>query len=106
MILQWQCSQDGAIAWIAHSKLSNVCRAPAAMTSKVLSYSLPQTSHFAIEILLNRARYDADSKCRVCPVVLNVHADLSVVCCIVRGDGNTCNQSYDSQIWRRRLNTR
>jgi len=33
----WQCSQMGAIAWMAHSKLSNVCRAPAASTKKALS---------------------------------------------------------------------
>jgi hypothetical protein len=76
MILQWQCSQDGAIAWIAHSKLSNVCRAPAAMISKLLSYSLPHTSHFAIEKLLNRASYDAVTQGRVDPVVLGVRADL------------------------------
>ena len=30
-----QCSQMGAIAWIAHSKLSKVCTAPAACTSKL-----------------------------------------------------------------------
>src|SRR5712691_3061694 len=34
---------------MAHSKLSNVCRAPAAINSKLLSYSLPQTSQVAIE---------------------------------------------------------
>src|SRR6266700_4389349 len=48
MTLHLQCSQIGAMAWIAHSKLSNVCRAPAVINSKALSYSLPQTSHFAI----------------------------------------------------------
>jgi hypothetical protein len=32
-----QCSQTGAIAWIAHSKLSKTCRAPAALTSNALS---------------------------------------------------------------------
>jgi hypothetical protein len=26
--LHWQCSQTGAIAWIAHSKLSKVCHSP------------------------------------------------------------------------------
>lgn len=33
---------------MAHSKLSNVCRSPAAVTSKLLSYSLPHTSQAAI----------------------------------------------------------
>jgi hypothetical protein len=51
--LHLQCSQMGAIAWIAHSKLSKVCRAPAAISSKLLSYSLPQTSHVAIPNLLH-----------------------------------------------------
>jgi len=37
MTLHLQCSQTGARAWIAHSKLSNVCRAPAAISSKLLS---------------------------------------------------------------------
>jgi hypothetical protein len=46
--LHLQCSQIGAIAWIAHSKLSKVWCAPAAISSKLLSYSLPQTSHVAI----------------------------------------------------------
>jgi hypothetical protein len=54
--LHLQCSQIGAIAWIAHSKLSKVCRAPAAVSSKLLSYSLPQTSQVAIGHLLHRAQ--------------------------------------------------
>src|SRR6266567_6376128 len=35
-----------------HSKLSKVCRAPAAINSKLLSYSLPQTSQVPIAHLL------------------------------------------------------
>jgi hypothetical protein len=35
--MQPQCSQRGAIRWIAHSKLSNTCTAPAACTSKLMS---------------------------------------------------------------------
>src|SRR5437764_6935329 len=45
---QSQCGQTGARAWIAHSKLSNVCRWPATTTSNALSYSFSQTSHLAI----------------------------------------------------------
>jgi hypothetical protein len=37
IILHWQCSQIGAIFWIAHSKLSKVCRTPAASTTNALS---------------------------------------------------------------------
>jgi hypothetical protein len=40
---------------MAHSKLSNVCVAPAKRTSKDLSYSLPQTSHVAISLLSSLA---------------------------------------------------
>jgi hypothetical protein len=40
--------QRGAIAWIAHSKLSNTWRSPPTMISIVLSYSLPHTSQLAI----------------------------------------------------------
>src|SRR5215207_7016359 len=48
MILQPQCSQLGASACTAHSKLSKVCESPPGMvTSNALSYSLPQTSHRA-----------------------------------------------------------
>jgi hypothetical protein len=47
--LHWQCSQIGAMAWTAHSKLSNVWRAPAASSSKLLSYWLPQTSQVAMQ---------------------------------------------------------
>src|SRR5438034_11812728 len=43
-----QCSQIGAILWMAHSKPSKVWCTPAATTSKALSYSLPQTSHRAM----------------------------------------------------------
>lgn len=53
--LHLQCSQMGAIAWIAHSRLSKVCRVPAAISTKLLSYSLPQTSHVAIPNLLQTA---------------------------------------------------
>lgn len=45
---QLHCLQMGAMAWIAHSKLSKVCRTPAASITNALSYSLPQVSHFAI----------------------------------------------------------
>jgi hypothetical protein len=51
MILQWQCAQLGARAWIAHSNESNVPEPFAACTVKALSYSLPQTSHLAMVIL-------------------------------------------------------
>src|SRR4249919_2701489 len=37
MILHWQCSQVGAIRWMAHSKLSNTWTAPAACTSKLIA---------------------------------------------------------------------
>jgi hypothetical protein len=56
--LHLQCSHIGAIAWIAHSKLSKVCRVPAAISSKLLSYSLPQTSHVAIPNLPHTALTD------------------------------------------------
>ena len=46
---QSQCGQCGARAWIAHSKLSKVCRFPSTTTSNVLSYSFSQTSHVAIQ---------------------------------------------------------
>src|SRR6266700_8138473 len=36
---------------MAHSKLSNVWVRPAIITSKLLSYSFPQTSHCAIWVL-------------------------------------------------------
>src|SRR5688572_5016309 len=44
MILHLQCSHMGASLWIAHSKLSKTCRCPAVITSKLSSYTLPQTS--------------------------------------------------------------
>ena len=34
-IFTWQCSQIGAIRWIAHSNESKTCTAPAAWTSKL-----------------------------------------------------------------------
>ena len=34
---QPQCSHTGAIAWIAHSRLSKTCCSPAALTSNALS---------------------------------------------------------------------
>jgi len=37
MIAQPQCSQRGAIAWIAHSKESKVWAAPATVISMLLS---------------------------------------------------------------------
>src|SRR5919108_5177345 len=52
MILQPQWAQVGAMAWIAHSKLSNTWVSPALVISIVLSYSLPQTSHSAMAFLL------------------------------------------------------
>ena len=59
MILTPQCSQVGARAWIAHSKLSNTCGwSPGLSTRKDLSYSLPQTSHLAIFTALSRHRLD------------------------------------------------
>src|SRR5918992_2846776 len=48
MILQPQWSQDGAMAWMAHSKLSNTCVSPPRVISIVLSYSLPHTSHWGM----------------------------------------------------------
>src|SRR5215210_51001 len=54
MILTPQCSQVGASAWIAHSKLSNTCGwSPGRVTLKALSYSLPHTSHLATFYLLS-----------------------------------------------------
>src|SRR5207248_9161170 len=50
MIRQWQWGQTGASAWIAHSKLSNVCRFPATVNSNALSYSFSQTSHLATKV--------------------------------------------------------
>jgi hypothetical protein len=48
-----QCSQVGARAWIAHSKLSKVCESPPDMViSKALSCSFPQTSRLASSPLL------------------------------------------------------
>jgi hypothetical protein len=41
---QPQWAQRGAKAWMAHSKLSNVCGMPAITTSNDLSYSFPQVS--------------------------------------------------------------
>src|ERR687898_1953732 len=41
---------------MAHSKLSNTCVSPALVTSIVLSYSLPQTSHWAMASSSNRGR--------------------------------------------------
>ena len=45
---QPQCAHAGASIWMAHSKLSKICRCPSMITSKDLSYSFPQVSHFAI----------------------------------------------------------
>src|SRR5215212_795421 len=51
MILTPQCSQVGASAWIAHSKLSNTCGwSSGRVTRNALSYSLPHTSHLAISL--------------------------------------------------------
>jgi hypothetical protein len=47
-IRQLQCTQTGANAWMAHSKLSKVWCSPPTTTSNALSYSLSQTSHVAI----------------------------------------------------------
>src|ERR687896_112256 len=55
MTLTLQYSQTGARACMAHSKLSKVCVSPPGiLMSKDLSYSFPQTSHWAISILLSR----------------------------------------------------
>ena len=72
MTLHLQCSQVGAIAWIAHSRLSKVCRDPSAINSKALSYSLPQTSHFVIGHLAH-SHYSRG------PILLNlvIRADFS-----------------------------
>lgn len=48
MIRHWQCSQVGANAWIAHSKLSKTWDVPSLMISKLLSYSLPHVSQVFI----------------------------------------------------------
>jgi len=53
MILQPQCSQTGAILWIAHSKLSKTCLAQAA-TTYAMSYLFPQTSQVPVGLLLLR----------------------------------------------------
>src|SRR5918992_1767531 len=53
MILQPQWSQTGAIAWMAHSKLSNTWVSPPRVISIVLSYSLPHTSHWGISSSLD-----------------------------------------------------
>src|ERR687890_2712594 len=56
--LTLQYSQVGARAWIAHSKLSKVCESPPdTVTEKALSYSLPQTSHWAMFPLLYRISF-------------------------------------------------
>ena len=55
MTRHWQWGQTGASAWIAHSKLSNVCRFPATVSSNDLSYSFSQTSHLAILNNVSRA---------------------------------------------------
>jgi hypothetical protein len=50
MIRQPQCAHVGASAWIAHSKLSNVCVVSPRRTSNALSYSFPQTSQTAMSL--------------------------------------------------------
>src|SRR5919108_5676189 len=69
MILQLQWSQVGAIAWMAHSKLSNTCVSPVLVISIVLSYSLPQTSHWAMASSSNRGRI-ASTRDRGAPLSL------------------------------------
>src|SRR4030095_760596 len=54
MILQPQCSQTGANLWIAPSKLSKTCLAPAATTSNAMSYLFPQTSQVPVGLPLLR----------------------------------------------------
>src|SRR6184192_3298340 len=51
MTRQLQWAQVGARAWMAHSKLSNVCEAPRIVTWKALSYSFPHTSQRAAGIV-------------------------------------------------------
>src|SRR2546430_17059512 len=48
MTRQPQWAHFGASAWMAHSKLSNVCEAPRIVTWNALSYSFPQTSQRAV----------------------------------------------------------
>src|SRR4051794_18839399 len=55
MTRQLQWAQVGARAWMAHSKLSNVCEAPRIVTWKALSYSFPHTSQRAAGIVDLRA---------------------------------------------------
>src|SRR5699024_7262667 len=47
-IVQLQCAHLGAIAWAAHSKLSNAPLSYPRVRVNVLSYSLPQVSHTAM----------------------------------------------------------
>src|SRR5699024_3369051 len=49
-IVQLQCAHLGAIAWAAHSKLSKVPLSCPRVRVNVLSYSLPQVSHTAMEM--------------------------------------------------------
>src|SRR5262249_32377376 len=58
-------SQRGASAWIAHSKLSNVCDFPATTTSKVLSYWLLHDSQTAMASSRS-ARRCVQSSCNEC----------------------------------------
>jgi hypothetical protein len=53
---QPQCAQLGASAWIAHSKLSNVCLPWPMVISIVLSQSLPHTSQIPIATPLRLKR--------------------------------------------------
>src|ERR671925_140039 len=55
MTRQLQWAHVGARAWMAHSKLSNVCEAPRIVTWKALSYSFPHTSQGAAGIVDLRA---------------------------------------------------
>jgi hypothetical protein len=48
MMRQLQWSQVGASRAMAHSKLSKAYDAPLIVTTKALSYSFPQVSHFGM----------------------------------------------------------
>src|SRR5438067_1983221 len=71
--LQW--AHVGARAWMAHSKLSNVCEAPRIVTWKALSYSFPHTSQRAAGIV------DLPASGREAPYC--ERASRSVICLIV-----------------------
>src|SRR5439155_24324225 len=85
-----QCPQRGASAWMVHSKLSNVWFLPAMTTSKDLSYSLPQTSHWLIAGLPADALLQANpipAKCAAAIVSLR-HPLCGLILLLSKGDGH------------------